>query len=613
MLPSSTTCGPSPEPGGSNGRACLIPQTRQILVLHLILILFVAVVETSASWRSGLLWGHSTWMDAARIVEFDSAIRAGEYMPVWSPDFYCGYGSPLFQYYSPLAYFLAEVPMLAGTGIAAAFKITQLLALFASGLAMYRLAVTHLSRWAACFGAVLYMAAPYRIVDMFIRHALAEHCAFVWLPLIAWGTERFVSQRSRVGLATGILATSGLVFTHNIMALIGLPVCVVTGWALSERRKIIQTILLAGWPAAMGVGIMTFFWWPALTGRAFVCADTSLTQGYFDFHQHFVNAWKFLDTTWQFGESGPDAALRMPVQVGWPHLIAGAGALLLMFVKWRGSDKSATQLSRWTATGIIMLAGGLFMCHKVSLPLWEELPLLKYVQYPWRFLGLVVFGASMCGAALIDFATDVRLKAAFCGIGTIVVLAAYFPYYSQARFLVGDSRSNLPRVVSSEQLDVMESAGIVVHMQQLLTTDTIRTHSEGATCKDDYLPSQVRKKPASPPSMPISISDGETKQYQKTGLNRYRANVSMMRAGKMQLAQFWFPGWEARVDGKKTEIQPSGDYSVVSCEVPAGDHIVEFNYEGMPQRRVGMVISLFAAALAAVSSAGARFLFPCHK
>src|SRR6202000_3323349 len=93
--------------------------------------------------------------------------------------------------------------------------------------------VPYSSGWAACLGGVLYMVAPYRLVDIYVRHALAEHCAFIWLPLIVWGTERFVTQRSWMGLSVGTLSTGLLIFSHNVMALIGPPVCVLAGWALS--------------------------------------------------------------------------------------------------------------------------------------------------------------------------------------------------------------------------------------------------------------------------------------------------------------------------------------------------------------------------------------------
>ncbi|MFN2508175.1 MAG: integral membrane-like protein, partial [Chthoniobacterales bacterium] len=90
-------------------------------------------------WAPSLLWGHSAWYDLIRMVEFDAAIRAGYYLPSWSPDLYRGYGSPLFQFYSPLAYFITEIPVLAGFDIPTALKIANLLLLIGSGVAMYHL------------------------------------------------------------------------------------------------------------------------------------------------------------------------------------------------------------------------------------------------------------------------------------------------------------------------------------------------------------------------------------------------------------------------------------------------------------------------------------------
>jgi uncharacterized membrane protein len=308
-------------PTAGKGSGALQPW--QKMLLHGTVILLAAVMATRSMWEPALLAGHSAWFDLARMVEFDAAMRAGDYFPVWSPDFYFGHGSPLFQFYAPLCYYLAEIPALAGLQYSNALKIAQCFALFASGMAMYRLASTYLSGWAACLGGVLYMVAPYRLVDMFVRHAFAEHCAFIWLPLIVWGTERFISTSSRASLATGALATAGLVLTHNVMALIGLPVCVAAGWALSVPKRWPASILLAGVPALLGVGLSAFFWWPAISGRPLTRAEESLTGGYFDFHRHFVDAWGFIDLTWGFGESGQAGGDGMSHQIvsvalSWP-------------------------------------------------------------------------------------------------------------------------------------------------------------------------------------------------------------------------------------------------------------------------------------------------------
>ena len=293
------------------------------------------------------------------------------------------------------------------------------------------------------------MVAPYRLVDIYVRHALAEHCGFIWLPLIVWGTERFVSQRSRAGLITGVLATAALILTHNIMALIGLPVCVTAGWILSlpprkgrpaERpldssstaprsgsfRRHLIAFFSAGIPAVLGVGLATFFWWPAMAGRPLIQAEQSLTGGYYDFHHHFVAPSRFFALDWGFGSSGPDAKEKMSMQIGLPHLLAALGALVLLVQAGRGTKEDRLRV-RWAFIGLLTLLGAVFACSAASHRLWEALPLIKYVQFPWRFLSLVVFGTTLCGTALADRlgAVSARAERIVFLAGLVFVLAVY--------------------------------------------------------------------------------------------------------------------------------------------------------------------------------------------
>ena len=73
----------------------------------------------------------------------------------------------------------------------------------------------------------------------------------------------------------------------------------------------------------------------------------------------------------------------------------------------------------------------------------------------------------------------------------------------------------------------------------------------------------------------------------------------MSELGKVDLQQFWFPGWQATVDRLPVKTAPSGPQTVVSCDVPAGEHIVEFSYSSLPQRRTGVMISIVSAAIGA--------------
>ncbi len=594
-----STIDPLLSPETASAPSVAAPSARQLHLLHGLAILLVAVVITRVMWAPALLAGHSAGFDLARMVTFHTAIRAGDFFPLWSPDLYHGYGSPLFQFYAPLAYYFTEILVLAGADVPTALKITQVLALFASGLAMYALAVRHLSAWAACLGAVLYMAAPYRLLDIFVRHALAEHCAFVWLPLLVLGTERFLSEKSRAGLVTGFIATVGLTLTHNVTALIGLPPCVLAGWMLSQRPRTFSSLLLAAAPAALGLGAAAFFWWPALSGRAFTAADDTMVDGYYDFHRHFVEASRFLDPSWGFGENGPDAANRMSLQIGWPHLLAAVGALLLLLLDGRG--KSAAARTRWSLVGVTIFAGAIFLCHQVSQPIWDALPLVQFVQFPWRFLGFAVFGAALCGAVLLDRAGTAwpRLEMPLGLVALSAVLLAYYPFYAEARFLAVDTRSSNLIHATPALLDALESAGVLTPIANLVTPESIRATGERATAVDDFLPRGVQQKPTAPPAAPLSTDSGTIHRWTRPGHNRYTAEVTLPTAGQVTLRQFWFPGWTATVDARPVPTTPLGATAVVSCEVPAGQHVVEFSYRGLPQRRAGFIASVLSFVLAA--------------
>ena len=602
-------------------------QARWILLLHILFLFLAAVVVTWSMWQApALVAGHSARKDLARLVEFDAAIRAGDFFPAWSPDLYAGYGSPIFQFYAPFAYYATEVPVLIGFNYATAFKVTWMLTLFASGLAMYRLASTYLSAWAACLGSVFYMVAPYRLVDIFVRHALAEHCAFIWLPLIVWGAERFITKLSRTGFSVGVIATAALILTHNVMALIGLPVCIAVALAFAasagDGRPKLTSASLASAAAVplVGVGLAAFFWWPAITGRGLTYAEESLTGGYYDFHRHFVQGWQFIDTHWNFGTSGGDTGKEMPLQVGLPHLVAALAALVMVLARWQGKGKAGRIRVVWSVVGLCVMGIGAFMCCRWSQPVWELVPLLKYVQFPWRFLGLVVFGSAMCATALGDRAADIASRSSqrqpppqpastrrwatqggWVMIAALiaVVMALYFPYYSRIFFFTGNARTRSVVRVTAAEVHAMQSTGALIPFGLSMTGAQLRVLNERATSGDDFLPRDVKEKPTQPPTDIVRAYGGRVIEVVRPRQNYYRGRLQMPAAGKAELLQFWFPGWNASVDGVPVKTVPAGPQAIVSCDLPAGDHVVEFTYIGRYQRSIGIIISIVSAAIGA--------------
>jgi membrane protein YfhO len=73
-------------------------------------------------------------------------------------------------------------------------------------------------------------------------------------------------------------------------------------------------------------------------------------------------------------------------------------------------------------------------------------------------------------------------------------------------------------------------------------------------------------------------------------LNRVTIDADIQQSGLLVLGDAYYPGWEAFVDGKKTEIYRT-DYVLRGVVVPVGHHVVEFRYEPL-SFKVGAIISL---------------------
>ena len=144
----------------------------------------------------------------------------------------------------------------------------------------------------------------------------------------------------------------------------------------------------------------------------------------------------------------------------------------------------------------------------------------------------------------------------------------------------------------------MQSARILIPFGISMTGAQLRVMNESATGSDDFLPRDVKEKPTQTPTDMVQAKGGRVIDV-RLHRNDYRTQLQMSAAGKAELLQFWFPGWRASVDGVPVETAPAGPQGIVSCDVPFGDHIVEFTYNGWQRRSTGVIISILSAAIGA--------------
>ena len=57
---------------------------------------------------------------------------------------------------------------------------------------------------------------------------------------------------------------------------------------------------------------------------------------------------------------------------------------------------------------------------------------------------------------------------------------------------------------------------------------------------------------------------------------------------------FYFPGWKAYIDSKKTTIKKESDTGAMLIDIPAGKHALVLKFEDIPLRYVSKFVSLAA-------------------
>jgi hypothetical protein len=279
---------------------------------------------------------------------FGSQIAAGHPYERWIANSFEGLGAPTFYFYPPLAYLVAGLFNAAGLSVFQAINMAGLALLVASGLAMHRF-LSERSTFPLA-GAVLYMAAPYHLYDFYVRGALAEFGAFVWLPLIALCIARLPDRRGVLLLA---LSFAGLMLTH-------LPVAMLTGVFLIaplmlHRLWRDRSVLLPGAMAGLlALALAAFYLLPALTLQSHVSTAMLWTDDY-------------LATHWSIWTAAP--------------ILYPAMALGLILLAWPAR-------SVWAAIAVLTALASIRL-----IPFLWDIDLLNKVQFPWRALCIAEFAA----------------------------------------------------------------------------------------------------------------------------------------------------------------------------------------------------------------------------
>lgn len=599
--------GASPPRERTNGRQAL-----RRLDPYLLLIVLLSLLPMAPMLQPGYQWhAHDARHSVYFLFEFDRGIQDGSLFPRWQPDFAFGYGYPFFNIYGPLAFYAGEALHLAGLPIVDAVKAVFALSITLSGLAMYGFVKQVLGapgqrNAAGLVAAVAYMAMPYRLVDIYVRAGLAESAAYVWVPLVLWGTWATL-HRPRLANVLGLaLAYAALLFTHPLTVLLLTLILVfyVAFLALarlkdevSPRRWTRESILpLFGhlghillptaFALVLGLGLSAVFGLPAMTENRFVRLD-QWYGGRYTWGGDFVEFFQLFSPRWGMGASVPGPDDQVSFQLGAVPVVLGLVAVASLLI--RRKDR-AFRLIAFFAALVVVAA---FLMLEASAPLWQTLPLVRVVQFPWRLLTLTVFSmAFLCGAVARGEERRGGLVDLPALVLVLLLLLSSLPY---ARAEMTEREVSLAGLMRFQQ-SADEMTGSTAWVREIPSWSPLadlHVAGEPLTTRVDF--ESLYRQRGNAFARPL-----EFKAHRE--LVEYQADRPVL----LTFNVFYYPGWHAYLVDRETNavlhelpISLRGKLGLITVRLPEGTGRVLLRLENTPLRSLGTAMTFASLALIA--------------
>lgn len=509
---------------------------------------------------------HHDDVQVIRLHQMDRCIKDFQIPCRWVPDLGNLYGYPIFNYYAPLPYYFGEIFYLISANLIFSVKVMFAASFLGSFVFMFLLTRKFWGNLGGSLSAIFYSLAPYHALDFYVRGAMGELWALMFFPAIFWAFTRLEEKTNILNsLLCGLFITA-LIISHNLSALIFLPITLVWIAILFLKRKQKKFLYFSLISLILGVLLSSFYLLPMLLEKNLVHVDTT-TVGYFSYTEHFKGFRKLLlERDWEYGASIREVPGGerdgLSYQIGWVHLLGWFLALL--------SIKFFQKKNPWVLVVIIVLSliitFSIFMVNPRSEFIWKVLEPLKYLQFPWRFLIIITFLISfLAGASLYNFRKK-RLVLGIWAILVILVVALNFSYFRPEKFIY----INDPELLSGENWERQIKRSIL-----------------------DFLPISAKEPPAELATSRYQILTGdvEISDFRK-GSDWIYFKAKAKNHSIIRLSQYYFPDWKILVNGKMTDIDyKSNNLGLITFILGEGDYTVEAKLHDTPIRNISNLIT----------------------
>jgi 6-pyruvoyl-tetrahydropterin synthase related domain len=351
-----------------------------------LIICFAALLATSPELIRNTSCGHDYDFHLASWLDAQAAWKHGLFYPHWAPSPNYGAGEPRFVFYPPLTWMLG-----AAFGLIFPWKGVELAItcsfLGLSGLAT-RLLARHagMSDGAATLAGCAALFSGYSMFTAYERSAFGELAGGFWIPLLLFlvfrdcnpsgATIRRAFDGSAVLLA---LVIAGAWLSNAPLGVMASYLLAAVALAVALIRRSWAPILRATIAVIVGLGLSAIYLVPA-----------ALQQRWVQIRQATDDPGLAIENSFLFGHHADPNLELHDVELWRVSLLAVITiglAFLCIFIAWR-RGRLPRERAIWIPLALIPIVI-LLLQLPLSLPLWNLLPKLRFLQFPWRWLVVV--------------------------------------------------------------------------------------------------------------------------------------------------------------------------------------------------------------------------------
>ncbi len=363
-------------------------------------LIFLSCVIVLYRWLSPLLqWDSIVDLPSHYIRSYllNYSLSEGIIYPRWFSSLYYGYGYPLLLFTPPIpVYIISAFSLFNDSFILFSIKLVGLFSAIIGGIGAYRFVSRYRDTNAGIICALLYVSSPYPfIANLLARGALPESIALGALPWVLYFTTQLLHSGafSRKYFTLSVISVSFVLLTHNISSFIYLFLCaiILIHYIIFFSRSLRHAILLflvIICVLVCSILFSSFYLIDSILFLSYVQNDLASNLFHSESPRFFGPAPSFganVTSVFDFQPQHIYSELLNDRAVPFHGAIFVATFLCaLISIVLHRSSKSILYI-QFVFCGIITFI--IFMNTYLSESIWNSIPFLKFVQFPWRLHG----------------------------------------------------------------------------------------------------------------------------------------------------------------------------------------------------------------------------------